>query len=251
MMKLEFPARTALMPFLMAGDPSLAATEEIIISLAGAGADLIELGVPHSDPLADGPINQKAAARALASGTTLDRILALVARLRKRGVELPILLLSYLNPLLAKGEALFPALEESGIQGLIIPDLPPEQEMWFTKGRTKLPLIRFLAPTTTKERIPGIVEGAEGFLYCVSTTGVTGPKGEVPAGLASFLAEGRNYSSLPRVVGFGISSPQQAKEVGKLAEGVIVGSALVEILAKEGMEAGVNFVRELRAALDS
>ena len=243
-----FKSRPALMPFIMAGDPSLAVTEEIIVKLEEAGADLIELGVPHTDPLADGPINQAAAQRALAGGTNLEGILKLVARLRKRGVQIPILLLSYLNPLLAFGEELLECGKASGIDGLIIPDLPPQEHRWFAKGG-ELPLISFVAPTTEQVRQREIASSARGFLYCVSSTGVTGPKGELPQELEEFLKGLRDVSPIPRVVGFGIANAEQAAQVGRMAEGVIVGSALVEILSQEGVERGLEFVRELREAL--
>ena len=242
-------AQPALMPFIMAGDPSLAATEEIVLALEKAGADLIELGVPHTDPLADGPINQAAAFRALKAGTTLEGILKLVARLRERGVQIPILLLSYLNPLLAYGKDLLGSAKAAGIDGLIIPDLPSEEHSWFTGGNDQLPLISFVAPTTEPKRQKLIAAQARGFLYCVSNTGVTGPKAKLSGELAEFLAKLNKISSLPKVVGFGIASPQKAAEVGRMADGVIVGSALVEILHQKGLVGGIEFFRKLREAL--
>jgi tryptophan synthase alpha chain len=240
--------RPALMPFIMAGDPSLELTEEIILALVEAGADLIELGVPHTDPLADGPINQAAAGRALAGGTNLHGIMELVARLRRRGIQIPILLLSYLNPLLAFGKEL-PSLKAAGIDGLIIPDLPPEEHSWFKGANDDLPLIGFVAPTTDRKRQERIVADAQGFLYCISNTGVTGPRGELSGELEEFLTRIKEISPVPTVVGFGIANPLQAAQVGRMAAGVIVGSALVEIIFQEGTERGAEFVRQLRDAL--
>ncbi|HOB22366.1 MAG TPA: tryptophan synthase subunit alpha, partial [Bacillota bacterium] len=243
-----FAKKPVLMPFIMAGDPSVEATERIVAALAEAGADLIELGVPFTDPLADGPINQAAAERALAGGTTVRGILQMVAKLREQGLQIPILLLSYLNPLLAFGDNLIEEAARAGIDGLVIPDLPPEEHSWFAKGESRLPLISFVSPTTDPKRRQKIAKEAQGFLYCVSTTGTTGPKDELPAELESLLLELEHICPVPRVVGFGISSPQQAREVGKMADGVIVGSALVEKLHRD-VDEGIEFIRQLKAAL--
>jgi tryptophan synthase alpha chain len=199
--------------------------------------------------LADGPINQAAAGRALAGGANLHGILELVAKLRARGLQIPILLLSYLNPLLAWGADFLSAAREAGVQGLVIPDLPPEEQDWFAKGNRELDLISFVALTTEPARRRRIAAAAKGFLYCVANTGVTGPRGELAPELESVLADLKPICPVPRVVGFGISNPAQAARVGKMAEGVIVGSALVELLNREGLDRAVEFVKEIKAAL--
>ena len=229
-----FAKKPVLMPFIMAGDPSVEATERIVAALAEAGADLIELGVPFTDPLADGPINQAAAERALAGGTTVRGILQMVAKLREQGLQIPILLLSYLNPLLAFGDNLIEEAARAGIDGLVIPDLPPEEHSWFAKGESRLPLISFVSPTTDPKRRQKV--RSPRFLYCASTTGTTGPKDELPAELESLL-EFEHICPVPRV---GLASPALSRRErwGKW-QTVIVGSAPVEKLHRdvdEGIE---------------
>ena len=220
-----------MIPYLMAGDPSLEFTERAVKELAAAGADLIELGVPFSDPVADGPAIQQAGQRALQSGTTLGGIVEMVAGLRRQGLETPILLMSYYNPLYRMGLGRASrGLAEAGVDGLIVPDLPPEEsdELEGELKQYGLVLVYLLAPTSSEQRIGMVARRAAGFIYCVSLTGVTGARSELPPGLGEFLQRVRSASSLPLAVGFGISTPQQVAAVSAVADAVIIGSALIE-----------------------
>lgn len=222
--------RAAFIPYLTAGDPDLETTGRLLHALAAAGADLIELGVPFSDPIADGPVNQRAAVRALASGTTLSGLLELVARERAR-LDLPIVLFSYYNPLYRYGiERLTEQAAASGVDGILCVDLPPEaaEEEWLPAlAEHHLDPIFLLAPTSTKERIERAVAASRGFVYYVSRTGVTGERDRLTDDLARELKRVRRRSSLPVAVGFGISTAEQASAAATLADGVVVGSALV------------------------
>lgn len=226
--------RSAFVPFLVAGDPDLETTGHLVTGLAAAGADVIELGVPFSDPIADGPVNQEAANRALASGTTLAGILATVAALRPR-VDVPIVLFTYFNPIHAYGIARFADhAARSGVDGVLAVDLPPEEAAGEYLERCEesgIDPIFLLAPTSTKERIRAVAAHGRGFVYYVSRTGVTGSEGALPAGLAREVKALRRKLALPLAVGFGISTPEQAREVATLADGVVVGSALVRTIA--------------------
>lgn len=253
--------RAALMPYMTAGDPSLEWTERLMHAVFDAGADMLELGVPYSDPLADGPTVQAAGQRALASGTTIAGIFELVRRVRERREE-PIALLVYYNCIFRWGEERFVAeAARSGIDGFIVPDLPPESASTLEKAASAngVELIYLVAPTSTPERIRLIAEKGRGFLYCVSLTGVTGARERLSAELAPFLSGVRGVlaevgKELPLAVGFGISTPGHAATVGRLADGVIVGSALIDRFHRsstpeEGLEACTAFVKELKAAL--
>lgn len=228
--KLKNEGRAGMIPYIMAGDPSLEVTERTVKELAAAGADLIELGVPFSDPVADGPVIQQAGQRSLQAGTTLAGIMEMVAGLRRQGLEIPILLMSYYNPLyrMGLGRAAH-GLAEAGVDGLIVPDLPPEEsgELERELKRFGLVLIYLLAPTSSDQRIRMVAQRAAGFIYCVSLTGVTGARSELPPGLREFLQRVRPASSLPLAVGFGISTPQQVAAVSAIADAVIIGSALI------------------------
>ncbi len=222
--------RAAFVPYLAAGDPDLAITGELALALAGAGADVIELGVPFSDPIADGPVNQAAAMRALAAGATLEKILALAADCRaKAGV--PIVLFSYFNPIHAYGLTRFAEhAAGSGVDGVLVVDLPPEE----AAGRYRetlaahgLDAVFLLSPTSTQARMKTVAKAGSGFVYFVSRTGVTGERAELPPGLAREVREVRRRVALPVAVGFGISTPEQVRAVARLADGVVVGSALV------------------------
>ncbi len=238
--------RPAFMPYIMAGDPDLAATLRICRGLAEAGADLIELGVPFSDPIADGPVNQRAAQRALAAGTSLCAILSLMERLRKH-LSLPILLMGYSNPFYRYGfDRLARDAAAAGASGLIIPDLPAEAaaELRESARRHGLSTVFLIAPTSTAERLRLTAKASEGFVYAVSLTGVTGIRRHLPSGLARFLRLARHWIDLPLAVGFGIGSPAMAAAVGRLADGVVVGSAIVQKI-----EAAVAAGREPAAAV--
>jgi tryptophan synthase alpha chain len=218
----------ALIPYIVAGDPSLKRTRELALELEARGADLIELGVPFSDPMADGPANQRAAARGLAAGATLPAILSLVADLRKVS-QIPLILFGYFNPVLHYGcERLCADAARAGIDGLLVVDLPPEEagELAGPAARHGLDIIYLLAPTTPLERARRIARSASGFLYYVSVTGVTGARANLAADLTGKVEQLRTVARLPIGVGFGISTPAQAGAVAAFADAVVVGSAL-------------------------
>jgi len=246
--------RAALMPYFTAGYPDLAASEAVLCAIADAGADLIELGIPFSDPLADGPTIQHSAQVALEHGVTLARCLELLARLRARGVAQPILLMGYVNPFLAYGiERVTADAAAAGADGFIVPDLPPEEAAEFEAACRAhgLALVFLLAPTSTPERIATVAGHSTGFLYLVSLIGVTGARTGLPTDLADFVRRVRQASSLPLGVGFGISTPAQARAVGYLADGVIIGSALIKAAGESADPAGAagSFVRGLRSGI--
>lgn len=228
--RLSSQGRAGLIPYIMAGDPDLEVTEKAVKELAAAGADLIELGVPFSDPVADGPVIQEAGQRALRSGTTLSGVIQLVGRMRRQGLEVPILLMSYYNPIYILGlREISRQLADAGVDGLIVPDLPPEesQELEEEMKRHGLSLVYLLAPTSSDDRIREVAQRASGFVYCVSLTGVTGARNALSEELPRFLRRVREVCRLPLAVGFGISTPQQVREVGRIADAVIIGSALI------------------------
>ncbi|WP_026840823.1 tryptophan synthase subunit alpha [Citrifermentans bremense] len=224
----------ALVTFVTAGDPDLATTEKVVLELERAGADLIELGVPFSDPMADGPTIQLSSDRALASGTTLPAILELVSRLREK-TQVPIVLMGYFNPIFAYGSERFAFdAAQAGVDALLVVDLPPEEAAEL-KGATDscgLDLIFLLTPTSDASRVAMVARQGSGFIYYVSVTGVTGARSAVADDLAARVTEVRGALELPLVVGFGISTPEQAGEVARVADGVVVGSALVKYFEK-------------------
>lgn len=232
--------RAAFIPFLMAGDPGLDATAAFLEALAAGGADLIELGVPFSDPIADGPVNQRAAVRALQSGTKLSGILELVARHRDR-LGVPIVLFTYFNPLFSRGiERFAEQAAASGVDGVLCVDLPPEEgedELVPALRDQGVDAVFLLAPTSTRERVNRVAAMSSGFVYYVSRTGVTGERSALPSDLVRDLKRLRRRLDLPLAVGFGISSPLHVEAVGEVADGVVVGSALVR-LVEEGLERG-------------
>jgi tryptophan synthase alpha chain len=249
--------RAAFIPFLMAGDPDLETTGRLLGALAAGGADLIELGVPFSDPMADGPVNQAAATRALAGGVKLSAILELVAR-RRDDLGVPVVLFSYYNPIHARGvEHFAEQAAASGVDGVLCVDLPPEE----ARARY-LPALRgqgidtifLLAPTSGRDRIEVVGEASSGFVYYVSRTGVTGERAAVRAELEREIKRVRRRCGLPLAVGFGISTPEQVAAVGRIADGVVVGSALVRLVEEHGRTGDVvevveAKVRELCAGL--
>lgn len=247
--------RPAVMPYFTLGFPTQAQSLEIIRAIAGAGADLIELGLPFSDPLADGPTIQHSTQVALEQGTTLRRCLEMTAELRRHGVNQPLILMGYYNPLLAydlKGFAR--DARASGADGLIVPDLPVEEArpLQAACAAHGLALVLLAAPNASPARLQSVASHSQGFLYLVSLTGVTGARQELPADLAGFIQRARQHSSLPLAVGFGISTPEQARLVGQQAEGVIVGSALVKAAqgSADPARAAAGFVRALRQAVE-
>jgi tryptophan synthase alpha chain len=255
--RLRAARRAALIPYLTAGDPNLEATEALVPVAEAAGADLLELGVPFSDPLADGATIQRASQRALAQGVTLRKILHLVARLR-RSTELPLILMTYYNPVLRAGPAGFAAeAAAAGVDGVIVPDLPPEEAGALREAARAAGVapIFLAAPTSTDARLRLICGASEGYIYYVSLRGVTGARAALPADLASQIARLRARTTKPIAVGFGISTPAQARAVAGVADGVIVGSALVGLIERssrgEGLPSTVSgFLRELRAGMD-
>jgi tryptophan synthase alpha chain len=248
--------RAALMPYLMAGFPDLETSRAVAHAYAEGGADLIELGVPYSDPLADGPVIHAAATDALRSGTSLDDALAICQELSER---LPVLPMVYANMALARGADEFArALADAGAAGAIIPDLPPgeDAELPAALDDRGLALIPFVAPTTPPDRRRRLVGDAEGFVYLVSLAGVTGERAELPPELSDLVAATREESSAPVAVGFGIGTPERAAEVGAIADGVIVGSRLVREVAEAAdsdaaAAAVADFVSGARARLDN
>lgn len=230
MLRLSAITKTMFIPFLVAGDPYPDVTVELALALQEAGADILELGVPYSDPLADGPIIQRASARALQHRMTLPKAIELVPVMRKKGVKIPIIIFTYYNPVLQLGEESFFALaKKNGVDGVLIPDLPFEESEPIRRlsAETGLPLISLVAPTS-KQRIEKIASCAQGFLYCVSSLGVTGIRDTLPAEIDQFLAEVKRYSRVPVAVGFGISTSEQVNMLKNYCDGVVIGSALVQ-----------------------
>jgi tryptophan synthase alpha chain len=251
-----FKRKPAFMPYFPIGYPTIADSLDAIEAFAGNGADLIEVGIPFSDPLADGPVIQHATQIALQNGVTLERVLQSVAEIRRRGVPIPLILMGYYNPILQFGLKRFcDTAVAAGADGLIVPDLPAEESSELEEAlEGKLPLIRMIAPTTSADRARRICAAAEGFLYLVSVTGVTGARASVPAGLPEFIARVRAAApaGTPLCVGFGISTPEQASGVGKIADGVIVGSACVRAIGESAnpKRAAAEFAGAFRRALD-
>lgn len=241
----------ALIPYVTAGHPTPGDLQELLDRLTAAGADIIEVGVPFSDPLADGPTIQQSSQRALDQGVTLEWVIDAVAAFRRRS-DTGVVLFTYLNPVLAYGVDRFirDALA-AGADGVLLTDLPvgsdPELEAKFETGG--LPLIRLIAPTTEPDRAAAIASRARGFIYYISRTGVTGAGTKLRDALASELAALRTVTEVPIAVGFGISTPEHAAFVGSVADGVVVGSALIQALDRGGLDEAERFVRELRAAI--
>ena len=246
----------ALIAYLMAGDPSLQETEQLVVALEQAGADIIELGVPFSDPIADGPVIQLAAERALRSGTSLRTILSMVARLRVR-TQIPLVLMAYYNNIHAFGPERFcQEAAHAGVDGLIMPDMPPD-EAGPLKGPAAaagLPLIFLLAPTSTAERRIFVARQTQGFVYYVSLTGITGAKLPNLADVSQNVEKIRKVTRVPVAVGFGVATPEDAAKVAAIADGVIVGSAIVKLIdahrqKPEMVKHVAEFVRSLKTAI--
>ena len=255
---LKAEGRMALMPFLMAGDPDLVVTADVLLSLQDNGADLVELGIPYSDPLADGPVIQASAYRALSSGTTPGKVLEMLQRLKGR-LTIPVILFTYSNPLLNRGpERFFAEAAAAGAAGLVIPDLPLEEAERLSPlaAQQGLDLVLLVAPTTPAERMARIASASRGFTYLVSVTGVTGERANLEGRVASLVESLKGCCSIPVAVGFGISGPDQVIQVKQWgADGAIVGSALVKRIAaadpgSAAAEAG-DFCRQLRSAASS
>lgn len=242
--KNAFANGKAFIAFLTGGDPDIETTEKLIYAMEEAGADLIEIGIPFSDPIAEGVVIQEADERALKNQVTTDDLFELVKKVRKNS-EIPLLFMTYYNPVFSYGREKFMAnAKEAGIDGLIIPDVPFEEseEVRIFCKQYDLDLINMIAPTSIK-RTKMIAEKAEGFLYCVSSLGVTGVRSEIKSDIAGLIKDAKEVTSVPCAIGFGISTPEQAKEMAAVSDGVIVGSAIVRIIGKYGREA-VPYVKE-------
>lgn len=247
-----FKTKPIFMPYFPLGYPDLETSIDVIEALAKNGADVIEVGLSFSDPLADGPVIQKATQVALEKGITIKKSLEAVKKLRKRGVAIPLILMGYYNPMLAYGlEKFIRDAKEAGADGFIIPDLPMEEADEFTSIAGDMPLIQMLAPTSPDERMEAIARNAKGFIYLVSVTGVTGERREVSNDLGQLINRVRSHTSAPVCVGFGIGTPEQAKQVGQLADGVIVGTACVRTIggSQRPVETAKQFAAEFRSAL--
>ncbi len=249
-----FKHKPIFMPYFPLGYPDLATSIDVIEALAKNGADLIEVGLSFSDPLADGPVIQKATQIALEKGITVKSSLKAIAELRRRGVDIPLVLMSYYNPLLAYGlEKLVGNARSADVDGFIVPDLPLEEADEFVSviDGSHLPLIRMLAPTTPPARMELVARNAPGFIYLVSVTGVTGARQSLANGLPELIMRVREHTSVPVCVGFGIGTPEQAKAVGMVADGVIVGSACVRLIgeSKNPVEAARELARSFQIAL--
>ncbi len=252
---LKEQGRKALMPYVTMGYPTLSSALDIVPALVEAGADLVELGVPFSDPLADGATIQAAAQRALENGMSLALCLEQAATLRTRGVAIPFVLMGYYNPILQFGvERFAEQAVAAGIDGLIVPDLPPEEagDLYTAATAHGLDVIFLLAPTSDAARVQTVAARSGGFIYLVSLVGVTGARESLPPDLADFVARVRAVTEKPLAVGFGIATPEQAAQVARLADGVIVGSALIKVIgaAENPAEAARAFITALRTGID-
>jgi len=247
-----FKNKPIFMPYFPLGYPDLDTSINVIETLAKNGADLIEVGLSFSDPLADGPVIQQATQTALEKGITVKKSLEAVQELRKRGVDIPLILMGYYNPMLAYGLEKFTRdARDAGADGFIVPDLPPEESEEIKAVLGDLPLITMLAPTSSPERMEIIARNAKGFIYLVSVTGVTGARTSISEGLGDLITRVREHTSAPVCVGFGIGTPEQAKQIGALADGVIVGSACVRAIgeSQDPVESAREFARSFQRAL--
>lgn len=245
--------RAALVPYVTAGYPALDSTVPLLEALASAGGDVLELGIPFSDPLADGPTIQRSSFVSLESGTTVRSVLADLRAFRSRN-ETPVVLFTYLNPVLRYGvDAFLADAVEAGANGLLLTDLPAGADPGLEEkiSTSPLDLIRLVAPTTPPDRVPEIAAGGSGFLYYISRTGVTGARSELRDAIGDEVGRVREAVSLPVAVGFGISTPEQAGEVAAVADGVVVGSALIQVLRDGGIDSAASFLSSLRSGMDA
>ena len=249
-----FQNKKSLIIFITGGDPCIETTEKLIPEMADAGADIIEIGIPFSDPVAEGPVIQAASERALANGATTDKLLEMTARLRNK-IQIPLVFMTYANPIYVYGKERFlSACHESGISGIIVPDMPFEEKGELSETCTKfgIPLISMVAPTSS-ERVAMIAKEAEGFLYCISSLGVTGMRSEINAGIEKIIVQAKKVTDVPCAIGFGISNADQARDMAKISDGVVVGSAIVKLIEKYGndcIEPVKEFVRRMKDAIE-
>ncbi len=242
----------AFIPFITCGDPSLEVTEQLVCALEEAGADLIELGIPFSDPTAEGPVIQEANLRALGTGVTTDRVFEMLRRIRKRS-QIPIVFMTYANVVFSYGiERFAETAASAGADGIILPDVPFEEKEEFagTCRQHSLALISMIAPTS-QERTARIASAAEGFIYCVSSLGVTGERKEITTDIAQMVRLVRENTKLPCAVGFGISTPEQAARMAEEADGVIVGSAIVRLCGQYGKDCVPKVAAYVRSMKDA
>ncbi|HHV08928.1 MAG TPA: tryptophan synthase subunit alpha [Clostridiales bacterium] len=248
-----FQNKKAFIPFITAGDPSLEVTQELVIRMAEAGADIIELGIPFSDPVAEGSVIQDADYRALSGGVTTDKIFDMVTRIRKVS-NVPLVFMTYANPVYTYGTDHFmDNCKKAGIDGIIVPDVPYDEKTELQPYCEKygITLISMIAPTS-RERIHRIAKEAEGFLYCVSSMGVTGTRNEIGSAAEDMIRQVKEVKDIPCAIGFGISTPEQAKRMSGFSDGVIVGSAIVKIIAGYGKDCiphVVEFVRGMKETM--
>lgn len=255
--RLRVQNRAALIPFIMGYDPDKATTQALLDALPAAGADLIEIGIPFSDPMADGPVIQAAGLRALKAGATASRILELVREFRKKHADVPVILMGYFNPIYRYGNEQFcKDATAAGVDGVILVDLPPEEEAEITgyMDACGLKLIRLIAPTSGDTRLKLLSESASGFVYYISIAGITGAKAADTGSLKEKVLHLRKFTKLPIAVGFGIKTAEQVKQVAALSDAVVVGSALVDVIgrqkdAKSAVSAASGFVTELAKGL--
>jgi tryptophan synthase alpha chain len=252
-MPFHFENKPSLVAYLTCGDPDLATTREVILAAIDAGAGIIELGVPFSDPVADGPVIQRASERALQHGVSLQHVLTLAAEIREHSQSVGLVVFSYLNPILRMGLARFcQVARHAGVDGALITDLPVEESSEYLREARKndLATIFLAAPTSADQRLKAIAHASTGFIYAISRTGVTGARQQMTGDAQALVKRIRRFSKLPVAVGFGISTPEQFKAVGKFAEGAVIGSAIVHTIEQNpGREAATvaEFVRQLLA----
>jgi tryptophan synthase alpha chain len=248
-----FQKGKAFIGFVTGGDPSIEKTKEFALEMIRAGADLLEIGVPFSDPIAEGPVIQAANVRALNAGATLKKLFEMIRELRKE-TAVPVVFLTYLNPVFHYGyEAFFKQCAETGVDGLIIPDLPFEErdEARVFALKRGVDLISLIAPTS-EERVKQIAETASGYIYIVSSMGVTGTRSEITTNIAPIINAARSVTDAPTAIGFGVHTPEQAARMAQIADGVIVGSAIVKIIAEHNADAGqyiYQYVKEMKEAI--
>lgn len=250
--KSAFENKKAFIGFLTAGDPTFEASYENIMAMIRAGADLIEIGIPFSDPIAEGPVIQEANIRALSNGMTTDRAFELAAKIRE-STDVPLCFMTYINPVFKYGfDKFFARCKEVGVDGLICPDMPFEEKGDASAAARKydIAVVSLIAPTS-EERIKMIAEDAEGFLYIVSSMGVTGVRSEIKTDLASIMDSVKKYAKVPAAIGFGISTPEQAKKMSDISDGVIVGSAIVKLVAQYGENAAPKIYEYVKSLADA
>ncbi|NLM51471.1 MAG: tryptophan synthase subunit alpha [Firmicutes bacterium] len=251
--RAAFQNNKAFIAFITGGDPDLETTEKLVPQMAAAGADIIEIGIPFSDPVAEGPVIQAASERALKAGCTIDKLFQTVARIRQQ-TQVPLLFMTYLNPVFTYGkDKFFERCQDCGIDGIIVPDMPFEEkgELAGTCEKYGVDLISLIAPTS-EERIHMIAKEAQGFLYCVSSLGVTGMRERIETDLAAMIKKAKAVSDIPCAVGFGISTPKQAADIAAIADGVIVGSAIVNLITQYGrdcLEPVCQYVQEMKNSI--